>query len=266
MQRFRITWSIKVIAIGFLILLSQRPGYGSSHKTLNCNEDEVSSAGDQASKLQYLTHYRRAAALFRYAADCGDAGSQVQLADMYRDGRGVSKNIKKAIQYWLRAATENKTQLERFYAFAANDEAKLDLAHTYQQEGNYAQALRWYRAALRDGYTGGEAQYGLGTMYESGQGVRQSCSKARALYEISTARGNDEATDRLLYFYSHGVCARQDKVKAYALWLWEGMDGYDPHSKFAREGDELQNSLSGVQLKEAYRLEKEWEKVGYRKN
>ena len=54
-------------------------------------------------------------------------------------------------------------------------EAQFNLGTMYDSgqgvHQDYAEAFRWYRKAADQGYT--EAQYNLGVMYDNGDGVRQ---------------------------------------------------------------------------------------------
>ena len=47
-----------------------------------------------------------------------------------------------------------------------------DQAITYYREGNYKEAVMWFRKSAEQGFV--EAQYHLGAMYLEGQGLVQS--------------------------------------------------------------------------------------------
>lgn len=216
----------------------------------------ISAAGNLGSLYEDRQQYARAAIWFRRAAGKGDAGAQEQLAELYRDGHGVPKDMRQAEHYWLMAAIQSQDQLKKDLGFSASWSAKLNLAKMYRQQGKYAQALHWYRVLVEVKRPDAEAEYGLGQMYEAGQGVPKDCRKAFAWYRKSAVGGNDQAEEWLFHAYSGSHCVQLDNVKAYAWWLDIAEEAIGPDDPLVKEGDDVRRRLSPLQLKAAARLEK----------
>jgi TPR repeat protein len=66
------------------------------------------SAGNGAAREpgQLAADYEQAAAWYRRAADQGNTAAQVHLADFYRDGRGVARNMAQAAAWYRKAADQ----------------------------------------------------------------------------------------------------------------------------------------------------------------
>jgi hypothetical protein len=59
------------------------------------------------------------------------------------------------------------------------------------QQGNYAEAVRWYRQAASQGHA--NAQLLLGVMYANGIGVPQDYVRAHMWWDLALAAGQDVA-------------------------------------------------------------------------
>lgn len=120
---------------------------------------------------------------YQTAAQHGDAASQNDLGDFYRDGLGVEQDDTKAV-YWYQKAAENG------YAAAQNS-----LANCYRDGRgtgqDYAQAVYWYQKAADLGNAA--AQNNLGNCYFNGWGVPQSRVQASRWYQKSALNGNAAA-------------------------------------------------------------------------
>ena len=86
--------------------------------------------------------FEAAFALFRQAAELGDAGSQDYLGFMYGEGQGVPKDAQQELFWHKRAWT---TQKERGHA--------CNVAVTYVKQGKRKLAIEWWRKsiAMNDG-------------------------------------------------------------------------------------------------------------------
>ena len=69
-----------------------------------------------------------------------------------------------------------------------------------------------YRRAAESGSA--EAQYRLGGMYYTGQGVRLDNDRALEWYRKAAEQGNPDAQYRLGRLYDKGLSVRQDYAKA----------------------------------------------------
>ena len=63
------------------------------------------------------------------------------------------------------------------------------------------EALRYYRISIKSDPVG---QYGLGTMYEEGEGVKRDFGVARFLFELAAEQGHQDASFRLAEAYLKG--------------------------------------------------------------
>src|SRR5579864_7696819 len=88
-------------------------------------------------------------------------------------------------------------------------------AELFLAEGNYAEALRYYRLAADQGSA--EAQCGLANMYREGQGVPQDDKEAVWLYRLSAEKGWPPAQFNLGVMYDNGRGVPQDYAEA-ARW------------------------------------------------
>lgn len=78
-------------------------------------------------------------------------------------------------------------------------------------EHGYAQNLKLIRPMAEQGNA--LAQYNLGVMYASGQGVKQDCREAAKWYRLAAAQGNAMAQHKLGLLYSRPDC-RSTKTRA----------------------------------------------------
>lgn len=117
---------------------------------------------------------------FRAAADGGHSDSQFNLALMYEQGIGVTKDEKEALNWYLKAALQG------------NMNAQYNLAVLYENgrgcDVNFKEAHRWYREAVVQG--DGLAVGNLGMLYLRGQGVKENKVAALALLLTSATMDN----------------------------------------------------------------------------
>jgi TPR repeat protein len=115
-------------------------------------------------------------------ADKGDAKAQINLGDMFYDGKGVPKDYKKALHWWAKAAEQG------------NAEAQYNLGWMYQNgkgvPQNYKQAAYWFTKAAEQGDA--EARAGLGMLYYEGQGVPKDYKLSYVWFSLATAQGYEE--------------------------------------------------------------------------
>ena len=127
--------------------------------------------------------HRKAARLFRKAAEQGHFVAQFLLGAMYQEGFGVTQNDGEAVRWWRKAA-------EQGYA-----DAQFNLGNMYRAGRGVARdnrgAVRWYRQAAEQGHA--LAQFYLGAMYQEGKGVAQNYVQAHKWFNISSALGHKEA-------------------------------------------------------------------------
>ena len=96
-----------------------------------------------AVKLLKEKRYEEAVALFQSAANSGDAKAKLTLAEMYKNGVGVNKNLETAYKLYLEVAETN-------IAYAQN------MVGIYNRDGigipkNLDMARQWFRKAFENG-------------------------------------------------------------------------------------------------------------------
>jgi len=127
-------------------------------------------------------NYADAAKWYRKAAEQGDASSQLQLAKLYKDGKGVPQDF-------MEAETWYRTAFLSFQALAEQGKANAQywLGVLYAEGNgvskNSVEAAKWYRKAAEQGDYG--AQESLGMCYENGAGVEKDVVEAYKWYNLS---------------------------------------------------------------------------------
>jgi TPR repeat protein len=136
-----------------------------------------------------------AVALYRAAADAGDAPAIFNLGCCFNDGSGVPQDKAMAVRLWLQAADKGH----------AKAEAALALAYTLGEgvAQDYAAALRFARRAADQGDAGGMTN--LGVLYVNGWGVPQDLREAIKLYAKAAEMGYNVAISNLRELAAAGV-------------------------------------------------------------
>lgn len=139
-----------------------------------------------------LRNYKDAIFMFKKAAELGYAPAQSYLASMYRDGIGVDKNTKLALELYLKAAKQGLAVAQ----YNAGEILYYDL-----KERNIDESVRWYQMAAENGYS--EAYNALAFMYLDGGVVPENFSKGMELLKKGSKAGNakSEAFIGSLYFW-----------------------------------------------------------------
>ncbi|HVP64436.1 MAG TPA: tetratricopeptide repeat protein [candidate division Zixibacteria bacterium] len=89
------------------------------------------------------------------AAKLGHRGAQLNLGNFYTDGKGVQRNLKKGMYWYLLCYRGNDPS-------AANN-----IACTWRNEGQLQRALRWFKRAVEMGDD--EANIAIGKYYLSNE-------------------------------------------------------------------------------------------------
>ena len=95
---------------------------------------------------------------------------------------------------------------EEHYANAYN------YAYSFDREGDYSEAFKWYKLSAEGGYA--PAQNNLGIMYEEGKGVGKDNNKAFNWYLKSAEQGNVTAQYNVGSCYLRGKGVNKDLKKA----------------------------------------------------
>ena len=118
---------------------------------------------------------------------------------------------------------------------------------------DYATTLRLYRAMADQG--NGNAQFGLGTMYEKGRGVAQDDVEAAKWYRLAANQGHAQAQFNLGVAYDNGRGVVQDEVLAH---LWFNLSVAQGNQEAAKNRDIVARRMTPAQLAQAQKLAREW--------
>lgn len=124
-------------------------------------------------------------------AQKGNANAQNCVAVSYQKGEGVEKDIKKAVFWFEKSASQG-------YGKACGNLAR----HYYDGDGveqNYEKAVELYKQAAKQGAR--VSQYRLGCCYYFGKGVTQDYEKARIWFHAAAEAGHIRAA-----FYYANLC------------------------------------------------------------
>jgi len=177
-------------------------------------------------------------ALYREAAEGGDAEAQFALAACYATGKGVDRDLTKAAE-WLGKAAEQGHKTAQF---------NLGLCYVYGDGvgKDYAKAVEWFRKAALQGDVeakaraealesmmawadpsryaeaaekgDAEAQYNLGMCYgQDENGNKDYAMSAKWLGKAAT-QGHAKAQFTLAWCYQEGNGVRKDAAKAFELY------------------------------------------------
>ena len=128
---------------------------------------------------------------------------EITLGIIYYQGRGVEKDVDKAVSYYLRAARHGDSNGLLLMGLVATKEGNAEAQYylgEFLAEGrlvpkNYEKAVNWLSKAAEQDYT--QAQYMLGKMYYEGKGVWMDKAKGLRLLNIASEKGYKPATDYL---------------------------------------------------------------------
>lgn len=139
---------------------------------------------DEAAAAFAAGDYDKALKETRPLAEKGDPRSQYAMGVLYENGFAVTKDLKQAAAWYLKAAKQGNSDAQ--YNLGAMHE------HGIGMPVNYSEAARWYRPAAEQGDI--DALSNLGVLYQSGQGVPQNKVLAMALYNVSVAYAGNGKT------------------------------------------------------------------------
>jgi TPR repeat protein len=125
------------------------------------------------------------------SAQAGDAKAQFAMASRYEDGRGVSRNMEIALD-WYRKAAQGGLVPAQTYLGVIYDKGR-------GVKQNNLEAIRWYQMAADQGDA--QAQYNLGVFHFQGRSIPADKAEARKLFERASSAGYEPATGALRQFY-----------------------------------------------------------------
>lgn len=242
--------------------------------------------------------YEKAASWYKKAADQEFPSAYYNLGWCYEMGEGVASNQSLAISCYRKAAASgNENARQRLSKLGlsadgsstasastetssssgshvdpstlANAQSGIDvsqyvLGQQYFDDGNYEQAVYWWRQAAKQGY--GKASLKLGDCYHDGVGVDRNVTTAAHWYTEAAEQGEREACFKLGTCYETGVGVIKDyqiAVKYYdqggylkasarcsRKWLQQNRSGFDYAS--ATTGQLLSRANNGDALAQCH--------------
>jgi len=177
-----------------------------------------------------------AAQWIRKAAEQDNATAAFALGVMYHQAMGVPKDDAAAVRWLEKAAREVPP-------------AQFVLAKLHEENGNYAEALNWYRLLASRGDA--DSQNDVGHMYETGRGVAQNDAEAAKWYRLAADQGNAEAQNNLGALYAKGRGVPRDDVLAY---MWFALSAAQNNPPAAENRQAAAATMTPAQIAEAEKL------------
>lgn len=184
-------------------------------------------------------NFQTAVEHWKNSSNIGYSKSNFNLGLCYETGRGVNKDLRKAMEHYQKAADQGHCQAMYNLALLCFDSenkqedshlkkainlleraAKLGLpqAQTYigviyaeGETNNFSKAVEMFTAAAQQ--EDSEAFYYLGICFENGLGVEQSESKAAEYFLKAAESGHSEAQFSVARFYEKGLGGLQKDEK-----------------------------------------------------
>ncbi len=198
-----------------------------------------------AARLAYIDgDFDSALKVLREAADAGNSTALNIMGAAFEDGRGVEKDVQRAVEYFERAAKAGEVRarynLGSLFAFGSGDipadrkrattEFRLAAAAGYapaltalgqlQERAdppNHEAAADWYEKAHEKGDVVATAN--LAHAYVKGQGRTENWSRARLLYTQAAARGYPRAFNDLGVMHEQGYGVHADALTAFSFFV-----------------------------------------------
>lgn len=168
-------------------------------------------------------------------ANQGNSNAQFDIGSMYQNGRGVSPDRTKAIDWYQKAAAQqNEKAISRLKLLQANEER-------FKKES----------ASASNGNP--ESQYKLGNMYTEGVGTNIDLARAAEFYEQSASQGYVKAEYKLGLIYYEGTGVKASKKAAYNWFKKAAEENYAAAQYYLGK-----MYASGKGVKRNYRTALEW--------
>jgi TPR repeat protein len=123
------------------------------------------------------------------------------------DGVGIQADRAEAIRWFVRAAALGHIEARKAIVAAAKTDhpaAQSNLVVLYEQEGDLAQAVSWYRIAADRGDS--RTQNNLANLYRTGRGVARDFAKAAQLFSWAAGKDNEVAMSRRRTCWAVSIC------------------------------------------------------------
>ena len=172
----------------------------------------------------------------------GDSSAQFDVASMYQNGRGVTPDLGKAIEWYKKSAAQknqkaanrlkiheaNEARFKKVLALADKGDAKSQykLGKMYTEGAgvniNHAKASTAFENAAKQGYA--KAEYKLGLSYYEGTGVNRNRKTARKWFKAAAEQDHPASQYYLGKMYASGSGVKQNYTTSLE-WFTRAVDG-----------------------------------------
>jgi TPR repeat protein len=169
---------------------------------------KIASEGDDKARYKlgmvYLKRgdYSKARSYLFEAAKNGNKDAHYPLGWLYENGKGVTKNFKRAIACYIKSNKCGNKELQY----------KLGLLYKNLDKPDHEKAFSHFKAAGDEGHLG--AKYQLGLAYEYGLHTEKNYEIAFELYRDSACQKNPDSYYRLSLMYTYGHYVEKNVSKA----------------------------------------------------
>jgi hypothetical protein len=139
-------------------------------------------------------------------------------------------------------------------AFVDSPRLQYQYGRTLYRDGEYEDAVKWYRKAAEQGYL--LAQSNLGVMYEKGRGVNKDNAEAVKWFQKAAKQGDVDSQNNLGVMYAEGKGVQPDYVQAY---LWYSLAITHGNQDSRKNRDAIAEGMTSSQIAEAQKLVREWQ-------
>ncbi len=214
------------------VLSRNQEGLESCEAALNINPEDAEALLGKGVALLKLDRNQEASSCFKRVfekfdeiykkSDSKNLKALSRLAQCYRNGWGVEKDLKEAIK------------LDTKIASLGNANAQLSLGHCYYHgQGvtqDYKLAVEWYIKAAEQGNV--YAQYRLGCCYFDGEGVTNNDNLAVTWFFKAAEQGHADSQYRLGCCYYHGQGVTQD-YKLAVEWYFKAAEQGNMNAEYS---------------------------------
>lgn len=142
----------------------------------------------------------------------GNAEAMANIGDLYKNGKGVSKDMKQAIQWYEKAASQEKPSAD----------ALSSLSLLYRDGNDVAKDEKKAGELLEKACNLGDAQscFYRAADYENGRdGTQKDLSKAVIFYEKASNFGDNRASEELSNAYLEGKLGLEEDIQKAFFYL-----------------------------------------------
>ncbi len=229
---------------------------------------------DSEEEITIENNFKEAFKWYSMAANAGDADSQLELAILYGEGRGVAQNYTESLNWYIKSAEQN------------NHVAQYNLGVIYSEgkgvKVDNKEAVKWYTLAANNGDS--TAQYNLGVIYFQGvEGVSKDIEKSFKWISKAAENGDEDALSMLSQpkFIKHtanwyrkraenGDIEAQLKTASFYLWgkgfnkdivrahMWFNIASVSGNEEALENRKSIEKTMTLEQIEQAQNLATEW--------